>query len=62
MLSWWTGMGGMGPTYIMSPFSTLYGHVKDVDIRLDQTERLQAATRLVYKTSVTPVPADTLGS
>ena len=42
-----------GASYVKSPFSTLYEHVKDDAIRLDQTERLsQVETRKTHSTNV----------
>jgi hypothetical protein len=42
-----------GPSYQKAPFSTLFDHVKDDAIRLDQTERfLQKATRRAHEANV----------
>ncbi len=47
-----TGLA-FGPSYHKAPFSTLFDHVKDDAIRLDQTERLlQTATRRAHEANV----------
>jgi hypothetical protein len=47
-----TGLA-FGPLYKKAPFSTLFDHVKDDAIRLDQTERLlQTATRHAHEANV----------
>jgi hypothetical protein len=43
----------IGISYVSAPFSTLYDHVKDDAIRLDQTERIQQlSSRRAHKTQV----------
>jgi hypothetical protein len=47
-----TGLA-FGPSYQKAPFSTLFDHVKDNGIRLDQTERLlQTAIRRAHEVNV----------
>jgi hypothetical protein len=42
-----------GPSYHKAPFSTLFDHVKEDAIHLDQTERLlQTATRRAHEANV----------
>jgi hypothetical protein len=58
----------IGTTYVNVPFSTLYDHVKDDAIRLDQTECIQQlSSRKAHSTQVhtddaSPVPPQPPGT